>query len=355
MLCRNCQAKLPVGKVLCPECDHLNPYNIMGYRNTADVQIALKTMIGEQYGRIADGRQFNAVMFDYIPEYEMERHLLRNAVNAGLLEAIIEAEDKKAAFKSERNRLMREAGFERYDAEFVLTCFAHMLGFNYVSPMLEYDKTAEQADVEKAKAIVAPPKARPKPFAKLDAFRFALSSKITVKEGYTEIAAYCFDNYGIMKEISLPSTLTAIGEYAFSDCKSLESIYIPDGVRKMEKGVFSACLGLKKIRLPEGLLSIGDNCFFCCASLKSVRIPDNVSSLGENAFSGCASLEELIIPKNVKFIDTNAFAYCGKLTVVCTENSFVHKYCMKNEVKYRTLPMGVKLPGGEEAEVEADE
>ncbi|MBQ3842280.1 MAG: leucine-rich repeat domain-containing protein [Ruminiclostridium sp.] len=353
MQCRNCQAKLPVGKIRCPECGFINPYNIMGYGNTKAVQTALKTMIEEQYGVIANGRQLNAVMFDYLPEYDMERKLLQKAVSAGILEALIGAEDKKAAFKEQRNRLMREAGFLRYDAEFVLTCFAYMMGFAYVSPMLEYDRLPVQEEPEKP--VSAPVKAKPKAFGKFDAFKFKLSSKVFVKEGYTEIAAYCFDSFGLMKEVSLPSTLSAVGEYAFSDCKSLESITIPDAVRKMEKGVFSACLGLKDVRLPEGVLSIGDNCFFCCTSLKTLRVPDNVSSIGENAFSGCAELERLIIPKSVKFIDKNAFAYCGKLTVICTENSFVHKYCMQNEIKYRTYAAGMKLPERDEAEDEPDE
>ena len=353
MLCRNCQAELPFGKVRCPECSYLNPYNMMGYGNTKEIQISLRKMIDEQHGRIADRRQFNAVMFDYIPEYYMERTLLKKAVNAGFLEAMIAAEDKKKTFKGLRNRLMNEYGFPRYDAEFVLVCFGHMLGLSYVSPLLEAEKMPVRD--EKTAIGIAPAGIRHKVFGKFDAFRHALSGKITVKEGYTELAAYCFENYGLMKEISLPSTLNIIGEYAFTDCKNLEGVRIPDTVRKMEKGVFNACLRLKKVILPTGLQSIGDNCFFCCTSLRVVRVPDSVSSIGENAFSGCAALEKLIVPKNVKFIDNNAFAYCGKLTVICTENSFVHKYCMQNGIKYQTLPMGVTLPDGDEAEGELDE
>lgn len=354
MQCLNCQAKLPIGKVRCPECGHLNPYNIMGYGNTKSVQTALKTMIDEQYGVIADARQFIAVMLDYIPEYDMEWKLLKKAAETGFLETMIAAEDKKTAFKSLRNRLINEAGFTRYDAEFVLVCFGHMLGFAYVSPMFVFDKPSDQEEAEKI--AVAAPTIRPKKiFGKFDAFKYALSGKVEVKDGYTALAPYCFENYGIMKEISLPSALSAIGEYAFTDCKSLESIRIPEHVRKLERGVFNACMGLKRVTIPDGVQSIGDNCFFCCTSLTSVRVPDSVSSIGENAFSGCAALERLMVPKNVKFIDNNAFAYCGKLTVICTENSFVHKYCMQNEIKYQALPAGVVLPDGDEAEEEPDE
>ena len=327
---------------------------MMGYANTKEIQTSLKKMIDEQYERIADPRQFNAVMFDYIPEYYMERTLLQKAVDAGFLETMIAAEDKKKAFKGFRNKLMSEAGFPRYDAEFVLVCFGHMLGLSYVSPMFVDDKPPQQEE-EKTKTPAVHHEVRSKVFGKLDAFKYALSAKTVVKEGYTELAAYCFDSYGIMKEISLPPTVNIIGEYAFSDCKSLEFIRIPDNVRKLDKGVFNACVGLKDVVLPDELQAIGDNCFFCCISLKSVRVPDSVSSIGENAFSGCAELEKLVVPKNVKFIDKNAFAYCGKLTVICTENSFVHKYCMQNGIKYQTLPMGTALPDRDEAEGELDE
>ena len=172
MLCRNCQARLPFGKVRCPECSYLNPYNMMGYINTKEIQTSLSKMIGEQYGRIADARQFNAVMFDYIPEYDMERSLLKKAVDVGFLDEMIGAEDKKKTFKGLRNKLMTEAGFQRYDAEFVLVCFGHMLGLSYVSPMFVDDKPPKQED-ESSRNEAVRHEIRPKVFGKLEAFKYA--------------------------------------------------------------------------------------------------------------------------------------------------------------------------------------
>lgn len=346
MLCEKCGEKLPVGKVLCSGCGHLNSYNIKGYGNTAAVQTALKTMISEQYSVIADIDSLAAVMRDYLADYDDERRLLEKALHEGVIDEMILADNKKAAFNGLRRMLVRDAHFSGGEAEVVLSCFGQMFGFAYVSAMYEFDRSDEPDDKDRKSEPAAP--LRQKPFGKFEAFRFALSGKITVKEGYNAVAGYTFENFGLVKEINLPSTLSVIGEYAFSDCKNLTAITIPDQVRKLEKGLFNACVGLRRVSLPEGLLSIGDNCFFCCASLKALRIPDSVSSIGENAFSGCAALEMLVIPKNVKFIDSNAFAYCRKLTVICTENSFVHKYCMQNEIKYRTLPMGMKLPSGDQ-------
>lgn len=352
MLCSQCHKELPKGRVLCPGCSCLNPYNITGYGNTKAVQTLLSTMIREQHASIADTGQFIAVMYDYLADYPSELKLLKKALNAGFLDVMIGAEDKRTAFRGLRNRLVKAEGFGTYEAEFVMACFAHMLGFSYVSPMIEYDDAPAPEKAAKEKDT---PEPRVKTFGKLDAFKFVLSGRATVKEGYTELAAYCFENNGVMRDVSLPSTLRAIGEYAFSDCKKLESVTIPAGIRKMEKGLFSACVGLKRVIIPEGVLSIGDNCFLCCTSLGAMRIPESVSSIGENAFSGCSALERIVVPKNVKFIDTNAFAYCGKLTVICIENSFTHKYCMQNGIKYQTMPAGAVLPDMDELEGKPDE
>lgn len=341
MICQNCQAKLPENKVVCPECGRLNPYNVQGHSNTKEIQTSLSRMIAEQCGSIADTTQFIAIMFDYLSGCDAETLLLKKALESGALDTIINSDNKKSAFISIRSKLMHELAFQREDAEFVLACFGYMLGLKYVSAL----RIIEKPDDRNAKIEVSTISAsiKPKLFGKIDAFRYALSGKAIVKSGFTELAGYCFENYGKMKEVQLPSTLTAIGEYAFSDCKKLETIDIPDSVRKIDKGAFNACVSLKDVALPKELAVIGDNCFFCCTSLKSLVLPDNVSSIGENAFSGCTSLESIAISKNVKFIDDNAFAYCGKLTVICTENSFVHKYCIGNKIKCKAYPASKSL------------
>lgn len=346
MLCQNCHLKLPFGKIRCPSCSCLSPYNIKGHEQAKDVQILLKQMIDEQADNIANNAQFVALMFDYLPGYETECVLLKKAVDMNFLSDIIDAEkeNRKLVFVNMRSRLIHEAGFSRDDAEFVLSCFGYMLNMPYLSSLMIDDSPSEPVVEPKQDDIPVQIKVKPKVFGKFDAFIYRLSSKIVIKDNFTEIAGYCFDNYGAMKEISLSDSLMVIGEYAFSDCKRLESIDIPDSVKKIGKGAFNACTGLKRIKLPADILSIGDNCFFCCMSLQTLRVPDSVSSIGENAFSGCGDLEKLVLSKNVKFIDTNAFAYCGKLTVVCSENSFVHRYCMQNKIKYETVPMGESLP-----------
>ena len=345
MICEKCQAKLPVGKVRCPSCSYLNSYNIKGHVSAKSIQDALSTMISEQADNITDRVRFIALMFDYLPGREIECNILKKAVDAGFLEEVINADEKskKLAIVGIRSKLMHDLNFNRDDAEFVLACFSHMFGLPYVSALMIDDEPSIDI-VSKVEVPDIPVSIKPKVFGKMDAFKYKLSSRVIIKDGYTEIAGYCFDTYGRMREISIPDTINTIGEYAFSDCKNLESIEIPDSVKKIGKGVFNACVGLKRIKLPVDLLTINDNSFFCCMALKALKIPDKVSSIGENAFSGCVELEKLIISKNVKFIDTGAFTYCKKVMVICPENSFMHRYCIQNKIKFETVVDSEHLP-----------
>jgi hypothetical protein len=84
-------------------------------------------------------------------------------------------------------------------------------------------------------------------------------------------------------------------------------------------------------------MEIADSTFSFCTSLEVIEIPDSVSSIGAEAFSGCDKLRKLFLPDSVKFIDVNAFSYCPNLTIHCTENSYVHKYCLVNGLSYKLV------------------
>ncbi|MBR6101930.1 MAG: leucine-rich repeat domain-containing protein [Ruminococcus sp.] len=361
MQCENCHVNIPIGSTVCPECRTLQRYNVRDFDNTRAVQRMLKMAVKEQAEIIADTEQLIAVIYDYIPGYETEGKLLAKALRGGILELILTAQNKKYAFTDSRKYMIKDLGFTKKEAEFVLASLGYMLGFAYPSPLMVVidqrkapepaKKAAASADGESGETAAAAPDAPLPPdlkvYKKLDAFIHRLSKTVTVKEGFTKLDGYCFDSFR-MKSASLPGTLRVIGEYAFSDCKRLEELTVPANVRKIEKGAFNACVGLKKLKLPEGLLDIGDNTFLCCTSLKGLRVPNSVSSIGENAFSGCGELERLVIAQQVKFVDDNAFAYCPKLTIYCYENSYIHKYCMQNNIKFVTSPMGTVLPDGDE-------
>ena len=347
MQCEYCQANIRTGSAVCPECRKLVKYNVLGFGNTKRVQQALSELVAEQHERIKNTDVFIAMLRDYLPDYDVERQILEKAVRAGALTDILKAFDKKEEFSVVRDKLTRKEEMSGSETEFVLASLGYMLGFGYPSSMMVKEDPKKKKTEKKGPAAV---NFDLKVFGRIDAFKNRIARHVTVKEGFTKLEGYCFDGYGFMRDIELPDTLLMVGEYAFSDCKKLEEVTFPSSVKKIEKGVFNACVSLKRVKLPEGILDIGENSFFCCTSLERIRIPDSVNSIGENAFQGCGALKTLVAPGSVKFIDENAFSYCPKLTVVCTENSYIHKYCIQNNIKFKTLPVGTPLPGDGEWE-----
>ena len=271
-------------------------------------------------------------------------------LKAGALDAVMEGDDRKQAIDNARD-LMLKAGATENDAEFTLAVIACMLQLPYISPLAvtgeEKKKTAEET---KEKRVVVDMDT--KPFKKFDAFKYRIKREVTIKDGFTKIDGYCFDGFGMMRTVNLPDSLMCIGEYAFTDCKHLTDITIPDTVKKIEKGAFNACVNLKNVNIPDGVLELGDNTFLCCSALEQLSIPDSVSGFGENCFSGCDNLKMLSVPQSVKYIGENCFLYCPELVIYCYENSYVHRYCLQNKIKFKTSALGTKLPTKLEADAE---
>lgn len=348
MQCESCNANVPLGRAVCPECKSLIRYNVEGFPYTKDTQKALKDIVSEHGERIKNTDNLVGMVWDHLPDRDEERTVIIKALKNGVLDCILKAEDKKAEFKAQRERMTADLSFTPNEAELALAGFGYMLGFAYPSPLMAEDKKPEKAEPVKKQPTVI--NFDLKVFGKLDGIMQRLSKNVNVKEGYTKLEGYCFEGFGFMKNVTLPSTLLLIGEYAFTDCKKLEEVNVPPSVRKIEKGVFNACVSLKKVTLPEGMLDIGDNSFFCCTALEELRIPESVNSIGENAFEGCSSLKRLYAAQNIKFIDDNAFSYCPQLVVYCYENSYIHKYCMQNKIKFKTSAVGTPLTGENEGE-----
>lgn len=354
MHCESCHAEISEGCTACPECRALVLKNIKGFENIDEIIKILKTIIEKHSDELANTRQLIALFKDYLPDYDKERRLLVNMLSVGILDEILSESDKKVALMRAKNIMLDDCYLSETGVQLVLVCFTNMLGLKYtpkaskteepaaavvVAESSANDKEKESGEDKKTENA----KIEDKVMSKMNAIKFRLTKNVVIDKGFTKMDGYCFEGFGVIRSVKLPDTLLAIGEYAFTDCKHLREIDIPASVKKIEKGAFNLCVGLEKISLPDGILDIGENTFLCCSSLVSVSIPDTVSSIGANAFSGCEKLKTLIVPQSVKFIDEDAFAYCPELTVCCYENSYVHKYCMKNDIKVKTSALGTAL------------
>lgn len=345
MQCENCHAELLADSISCPECGAPAPQNVEGFENTKEIQLMMKRMLKE-YGNgiLSNTGKMIAFVNDYLPEYDKERRLLNNMLNAGVLKNMLDENDHKIAVMRAKSYMISECFVSENAAEFVLLCFTYMLGWVY-EPALKAKEpeAAEPVEEEKPKRKITALDIEMNVFLPTSAARYRLAGNINIPEGITKIDNFCFNGFSFMKTIKLPSTLLSIGDYAFSGCKRLKGVDLPETLKIIEQGAFSQCVKLVVIKIPKGILEIADHTFEFCESLEVVELPPTVSSIGAQAFSGCEKLRKLFLPESVKFIDENAFSYCPDLTIHCYENSYVHKYCLSHRIKCETVETGVTL------------
>lgn len=341
MRCENCNAELADTNVVCPECGTPVSRNVEGFENTVIIKKELKNIL-EQHGQdiITQTDRFVGLLNDYIPEYDKERRLLRNMLEAGVLKRMIKDGNDKTAIMSAKSYMIGELFISENAAEFVIVCFAHILGWKYETQIVKKEPVEDPAEEKKEEKQKGPININAKIFRPIDAAKSRFKANIVIPEGITRIDSFCFDGFGFLRTIELPSTLAAISEYAFSECKRLRGVELPESLKIIRQGAFSQCAKLAIVKLPKGILEIEDNTFQFCRSLEVVDVPPTVSSIGSLAFSGCDSLRKLFLPDSIKFIDENAFAYCPALTIRCYENSYVHKYCLTNGIKTELVVKG---------------
>ncbi|MBR1739417.1 MAG: leucine-rich repeat protein [Ruminococcus sp.] len=344
MQCEKCHAEYKDTDVVCPECGAPVAHAVEGFPNAVTVQQTVRSIYNE-FGEdaVKDIHRFIGLLKDHLPEYDRERRLLINALLAGAFKFMLDEQDKEIAVKRAKSCILTECCVTDEAADYVLVCFAYMLGIVYEPVAVETSAKAAAPKEEKEKEEVKPLRIDSVVFKSTEATRFRLSGNVNIPDGVTKIDSYCFNGFGFMKNLTLPDTVMAIGEYAFSECKRLKGVVLPARLKKIERGAFSQCGKLAVIKIPKGVLEIEDDTFSMCENLEVVEIPDTVSSIGTYAFSGCEKLRMLFLPQSVKYIDDKAFELCPELVIRCYENSYVHKYCMKNEITVETVEYGADL------------
>ncbi|MBE6841990.1 MAG: leucine-rich repeat domain-containing protein [Ruminococcus sp.] len=352
MLCKYCNTELGENVSACPGCG--KPVALMNgqFENIIEVREALKSIVSEHGVELfRDSKRFTGLLNDYMPEYEKERRLIRNVISNDVISQMLNEPDQKLAIIKAREYMLNDMFLSAYAAEFVLDCFTYMLGWSFTPEIKEIptmvtptaprsnktNKTAQASSAAETSSNDSSKEIKQKPFRPFDALKYKLIPNVRIPEGYTSIKSFAFDGYGFLRSIKLPETIVSIDDYAFSECKRLRSIELPDSLRVIKKSAFSACGSLESVKIPYGVDAIQEGTFAFCQNLEDVEIPETVSSIGDEAFEGCETLRELRLPDSIKFIGANVFLYCPHITIVCHENSYVHKFCMTNSIHFEFI------------------
>lgn len=337
MNCEKCGNEVKANYACCPECGAPVQQTIDGFDCTMEFQSQLRLIVKEDGPRaVMNTGKFIGLLYDRVPDHKKERNLLSNMYLMGVFHMLLKESNREIAVMKVKSYLTNDLFIADNAADFVLACFTYLLGWPYESSYRVLPEETETVAAEPEKKA-SPLNIEAKVFKPMDAVRYRLRSNIEIPEGFTKLENFCFDGFGSMRTVQLPSTLLAIGDYAFSSCKRLKGVDIPETVRVIKQGAFSQCGKLKMVTLPSGILEIEDGTFSFCTSLERIDVPDTVSSIGSEAFLCCESLKKIFLPDSVKFIDAKAFANCPQLVIHCFENSYIHKYCLTNRLRFELV------------------
>ena len=312
------------------------------FENIVDVKAALKKII-EEHGveLFKDSKRFTGLLNDYMPELEKERRLIKNVISNNVITQMLEEPDQKLSIVKAREYMLNDMFLSAYATEFVLDCFTHMFGWPFTPEIKQEPEISAPSNNNTAsdrKENKEPEKEiKQKPFRPFDAIKYKIFPNVKIPEGYTVINSFAFDGYGFLKSVKVPTTCKVIGEYAFSECKKLRTVVLPETLRVIQKGAFSSCSSLERIEIPWGVTAIEEDTFSFCSNLEDIVIPSSVSSIGDAAFQGCETLRDVTLPDTIKFIGSNVFAFCPAITILCRENSYVHKFCMTNGIHFEFI------------------
>lgn len=136
---------------------------------------------------------------------------------------------------------------------------------------------------------------------------------IVVEEGITSIGDWIFQDFWIVKSVSLPETLKEIGKNAFFDNKELRLCNLPSNLENIGAYAFFACEKLELSVFPKALKAIGEYSFCGCNKFKTVSFPKNVKKIPNGILSECKSLSDINFHDKVEVIPQYAFSYCPNI------------------------------------------
>ncbi len=167
-------------------------------------------------------------------------------------------------------------------------------------------------------------------------------SKVKMSSNVRLIAERAFYGCNVLSDFEWDSDIKLIADRAFFNCRALTNFDFT-GVELLYPnsftytGVTLVTLGENQKEEATNLIAIETQSFMDCESLETVSIGGNVTTIKSEAFASCSSLETAVISDSVINIAPDAFDDCNSLTIYCEEDSYAHKYAVKNNIPVSTF------------------
>lgn len=191
-------------------------------------------------------------------------------------------------------------------------------------------------------------------------------TEIYIPDTVTNIEMEAFKNCFALHTVRMSPNVDYIPREAFYNCKELSTFTWDSDSKLVGRLAFAKCVSLSEfdfvnveklydnsflnsgvnvvqlgeteneaIRTP--LTTVEVQSFMDCDNLATLGIGGNVTTIKTQAFANCENLETAVIADSVTEIAEDAFDGCDKLTIYCSENSYVHTYAQTQGIRVSTL------------------
>ena len=120
---------------------------------------------------------------------------------------------------------------------------------------------------------------------------------------------------------------------------------VPEGVTRLAGWCFYNNSALTKVSLPDSLLSIGNKAFSGCTGFTEITFPQNLKRIGYSAFADCANITTLYLPASLEEIGRDAFLGCGELFFTVERDSYAAQYARDNNIEFTYSDINAWLNG----------
>ena len=126
--------------------------------------------------------------------------------------------------------------------------------------------------------------------------------KLPANDVFTAIADNQFQDFTVLKAITIPEKVTTIGKYAFDGAKALEEVTIA-GAAEIKGFAFGDCEKLATVTITGAVTNIGGCAFIRCKALESIDLSKTaIPALPIKTFFNCEKLATITLPETVKLI-----------------------------------------------------